>query len=218
MKTNLLKISIIAILLLQLQQGHSQGTFVNLDFENPILPLVPVNFQVPIIKAMPGWTGYIGGIQITQVVYNTVPIGSSGITLQGPGSLSPILQGQYTVAMGPGQQGFTTAIGQTGTLPNNAQSMTFYIQSGSAFSVTFAGQQIPLVAVGSTSNATIVGGDISSFAGQTGQLLFQGGGELDFIQFSPSPIPEPSCLALFGIGTLLLGVFRKLNWARRTRP
>jgi len=196
------------------QRCHSQGAFVNLDFEHPFLPLIPVNSQVPITKAMPGWTGYIGGVQISNVIFNTIGTGSSGIDFQGPGSLQPILQGQYTVGMGPGQQGFTTAIGQTGTLPSNIQSLTFYIHPGSGFSVTFAGQQISLVTVGNTSVATIVGGDISAFAGQTGQLLFQGGGELDNIQFSTSPIPEPSCLALFGVGAMLIGFFRLRNSSR----
>jgi hypothetical protein len=200
------------LLLAGRQLGFSQGTFANLDFEHPELPLIPdAGFRVAITNAMPGWTGYIGGIQITKVVYNTVGIGSSEIDFQGPGSLEPILQGNYTVGMGPGGQGLTTAIGQIGTLPSNAMSMSFYIQPGSLFAVTFAGQQILLTAIGSTSNATIEGGDISAFAGQTGQLLFQGGGELDNIQFSTQPIPEPNGMSLLGAGALLLGFFRCRN-------
>ena len=203
------------LLLAGRQLGFSQSTFVDLDFEHPILPLIPDAFgRVAITNAMPGWTGYIGGIQITKVIYNTVGIGSSEIDFQGPGSLEPILQGNYTVGMGPGGQGLTTAIGQIGTLPSNAMSMSFYIQPGSLFAVTFAGQQIPLTAIGSTSNATIMGGDISAFAGQTGQLLFQGGGELDNIQFSPNAIPERSSFALLGTGALLLGFFRRRNSSR----
>jgi hypothetical protein len=206
MKINLNITVITIILLLKTQCGYSQGTFVDLDFEHPVLPLIPdAGFKVAITNAMPGWSGYIGGIQITKVIYNTVGIGSSEIDFQGPGSLEPILQGNYTVGMGPSGQGFTTAIGQIGTLPSNAMSMSFYIQPGSLFAVTFAGQQIPLTAIGSTSNATIMGGDISAFAGQTGQLLFQGGGELDNIQFSSQSIPEPSGLALLSTGALLLG-------------
>src|ERR1022692_4564550 len=104
--------------------------------------------------------------------------------------------------------------GQIGTLPSNAISMSFYIQPGSLFAVTFAGQQIPLTAIGSTFNATIMGGDISAYAGQTGQLLFQGGGELDNIQFSPNAIPERSSFALLGTGALLLGFFRRRNSSR----
>jgi hypothetical protein len=68
--------------------------------------------------------------------------------------------------------------------------------------------------IGSASAATIVGEDISSFAGQTGQLLFQGGGELDNIVFSTQPIPEPSSFVLFGTSALLLGFFRRRNSSR----
>jgi hypothetical protein len=73
------------------------------------------------------------------------------------------------------------------------------------FTVTFAGQQIPVIMLGSTSTATILGGDIASFAGQTGELRFQGGGELDNIQFSNSPVPEPGVFGLTALGALLLG-------------
>ena len=59
-----------------------QGTFENLDFEHPVLPLMPVDFQVPITNALPGWTGYIDGVQVDKVLYNTVSIGSSEIDLQ----------------------------------------------------------------------------------------------------------------------------------------
>lgn len=45
----------------------------------------------------------------------------------------------------------------------------------------------------------------SGLAGQTGQLLFTGGGLFDDIQFSNQPIPEPSALGLVSIGSVLLG-------------
>ena len=39
--------------------------------------------------------------------------------------------------------------------------------------------------------------DISPFAGRTGELRFSGGsGNLDFIQFSSSTVPEPSVVVL----------------------
>jgi hypothetical protein len=74
-----------------------------------------------------------------------------------------------------------------------------------AYTVTFAGQPIPLVALGSTSTYTIFGGDISTFANQTGELLLQGGGLLDAIQFSSQRTPEPSIFGLFTLGALLVG-------------
>ena len=52
---------------------------------------------------------------------------------------------------------------------------------------------------------TVFGGDISSFANQAGELLFQGGGLLDAVQFSNVPIPEPSVFGLSSLGGLLLG-------------
>ena len=182
-----------------------QGTFENLDFEHPVLPLMPVDFQVPITKALPGWTGYIGGVQVDYVIYNTISIGSSEIDLQGPGSLEPILEGSYTVGMGPSTQGLPTAIAQVGTVPSSAKSLSFYVYDDSAFTVTFRGTQIPVSVVGSTSTARILGGDISAFAGQTGELRFQGGGELDNIQFSDLGVPEPGEAALAALGLLLLG-------------
>ena len=71
--------------------------------------------------------------------------------------------------------------------------------------MTFAGQPIPVVTLGSTARYITFGGDISPFAGQTGELLFQGNGGLDNIFLSNLPIPEPGLLNLFGLGALVLG-------------
>ncbi len=52
--------------------------------------------------------------------------------------------------------------------------------------------------LGTSSNGRAIwGGDISSFQGQTRQLVLFGPGSLDFIQFSNQPIPEPSVFGLF---------------------
>jgi hypothetical protein len=62
-------------------------------------------------------------------------------------------------------------------------------------------------------NFNVYGGDISAFAGQSGQLEFRGAGTLDNTFFSPQPIPEPGMLGLFSVSALLLG------WrARRKKP
>lgn len=184
------------------RSAHPQGTFANLGFESPILPLVADEaFTVPIASGLPGWTGYIGGNQVDRILYNTLSIGASAITLQGPGSSQPIFHGNYIVIMGPGTQGLTTAIAQTGTVPDGAQSLRFYA-SGS-FQVFFDNQPIPLVVLETRPNYTIRGGDISSFANQAGELRFQGGGYLDNIFFSTEPIPEPSTLGLVALGALL---------------
>ena len=49
-------------------------------------------------------------------------------------------------------------------------------------------------------------GEISPYAGQTAELRFTvptAGGSLDYIQFSTTPVPEPSTWALLGLGGAL---------------
>jgi hypothetical protein len=73
-----------AVLLATLSRGFGQGTFQNLNFESPVLPLTPDGFsQVPIANAIPGWQGYIGINQVSTITYNTISIGAAAITLQG---------------------------------------------------------------------------------------------------------------------------------------
>ncbi len=175
-------------------RGYSQGTFVNLGFENPVLPLTPVNSEVPITNGLPGWVGYIAGDQVDHVLYNTVSIGAAAISLQGPGSLAPVLEGNYSAILQCSFGGLNSAaIGQTGQIPLDAQSLVFFEQNFGSLNVTFAGQPISLVRLGSGANYDIIGGDISAFAGQTGELRFitapNSSGVLDYIQFSNQVVP-----------------------------
>ena len=214
MNTKLNKqIIVIALLMATCGIGRSQS-FVNLRFESPVLPLVPDGgFQVPIANALPGWTGYIGGSQVSSVAYNAVSIGAPSISLQGTGSTFPPIQGNYSVLFQPYFS--TVAIGQVGQIPSNANSLQFYSGSGS-LQASFAGQAIPLVQLGSTSNYLIFGGDVSAWAGTSGELRFTlpsiqftyGEPFLDNIFFSTQSIPEPSTYSLFGCGVLLLGAAR----------
>jgi hypothetical protein len=103
--------------------------------------------------------------------------------------------------MGPPSEG---AIFQTGQIPAGSQSIRFYGGGARQFSLAFFSQNIPLTAVASGPNYTIFGGDVSMFAGQTGQLLFEGNGLLDNIVFSPTAILEPSVLGMFAAGAVLL--------------
>jgi hypothetical protein len=213
-KANLkFKVSFCCLLGAAVFSGFSQD-FINLDFESPAWvsdPTVPAPngiFISPTI-AIPGWTAYVGGNQVNQIIYNTRPLDAGEVTLQGPGSstLTPI-EGNYTVEL-YGSSRFepqqSAAIGQTGQIPANAMSLTFW---GYSTDVSFGGQALSLVLLGTTPNYDIYGADISSFAGKTGQLLFTAQPKnldiIDNIQFSTSPVPEPNSFGLFAAGCLFV--------------
>jgi PEP-CTERM motif len=195
-----LKIFFAALLLCQ--SSHAQG-FVDLNFESATN------------NTIPGWTAYLGSIAQTVVPYNGLSLGGANVSIidtNNTGGLLP-LRGKYSVLLQGSSFGAPTAasVGQTGQIPINTLSLLFF-QSLTVYGlqVTFNGQAIPLFQTGATTNYAIMGGDISAFAGQTGQLLFSalpnlGNALLDNIQFSSSPIPEPSSLALVALGCGLFG-------------
>jgi hypothetical protein len=196
-------------LLLSAARAQAQGTFQNLNFEQAQVPSVPFGQggdPVSVSNGVPGWAVYLGGVQQTTMFHNDTSLGAAEVAILGPQWFSDqILEGSYTVSLQPATAGppTTTAIGQTGLVPATAQSLRFYGRG--AYTVTFAGQPIPLETLATTSSYTIFGGDISAFGNQTGQLLFQGGGLLDGIQFSDQAVPEPSILDLSALGALVFG-------------
>jgi hypothetical protein len=214
MNRNFCKHVVVAVLLIIGQlAGRSQGTFVNLDFESPILPLTPDPFfQVPITNALPGWAGYIGGSQVDRVVYNTVSLGAAAISFHDSMSLETPFNGSHFVILQSSFPGgsISPTLAQTGQIPGSAQSLVFYYYNVN-IQVSFAGQSLTvfdLGAAGGTSQYRRAGADITGLAGQTGELRFSAinsGGSLDFIQFSNEPIPEPNALGLLAFGALLLG-------------
>lgn len=187
--------------------------FSNMDFEIAIQPLVPDGaFRVPIDKAMPGWTEYAGGVLYDKVIYNELSAGGGSISLQGPGSLQPILQGNYSVVMqGPSYVlGGSFALGQTGQVPVTAKSLQFWAYNLGGIEVSFDNHLLPYAAIEVGSEYTTYGADISQFTGQTGELKFtappQTGATLDNIRFSSEPIvvPEPGTISLFALGAFAL--------------
>ncbi len=211
--------------------AQAQGTFQNLNFESANLsPIVSGQYggEVAISSALPGWSATIGGVAVTQVLQNNYTLGEASISIFGPSwnDVDPgIIDGNYTVflqAFNPGQG--NVSLWQTGTIPANAASLQFsawnYTSVNEAFSVSFAGNSLSPVSLGSGQSAsgqayTVYGVSIAPYAGQTGQLEFTAFGgqgpdwiELDDIAFSPNGVPEPSTLALVVIGGLALAARR----------
>lgn len=222
MKTNIIRNAIIfAVVSCCITNGTAQG-FINLNFESASVPDVPTNQQgafVSVASGMPGWTAAYGGTP-GQIGHNNFSAGGAFVCIEGPQwSSMQILQGNYTAYIVGAQFSGTTSayIAQTGQIPADSMSVQFYIdQSGfDNFQVTFGGQAIPIEQLGTGPNYYRMGGDISSFAGQTGELRFTAlpntGGLLDNIIFSTSPVPEPGSLALLTAGAILLGLRRWRN-------
>lgn len=211
--------STISILLLVICQSGWAQPFTNLNFESVNASLTSPGQILP-INVLPGWAFSLvpiydgisfGGAMISLQDSNTTggSVGFSVLPLQG--NYSVLLQGSTLAAA------TTASIGQTGTIPNTAQSLTFFAEMGGTVQVSFSGQALSFVAISNTLNYTVYGADISPFAGQTGQLLFtvpvQNSALLDNIQFSSVPIPEPSVVALGVLGACVLGFH-----FRRNRP
>jgi len=207
-------------LLILCRSGHAQG-FINLDFESAHLSSYGAGpASVPALSAVPGWTVYYQGNPYPYILYNAVSLGGAAVILEGTNADYPLppIQGNWFVHIQGGwSNGGSAGIGQTGQIPIDAQTLVFW-GSYENMIISFSGQPLTFAVLGGTPNYTIYGADISAYAGQIGELLFTGldgssrpgpfpyggGGFIDNIQFSPSPVPEPSNLALGVLGGLLL--------------
>jgi hypothetical protein len=203
---------IILIIFIQfLSRGAEAQGFVNLNFESANVSGFSTG-SVPTTNTFPSWTAYIAGVQQSSVIYDTRPLDNAAVTLQGTNSdsLTPI-QGNFTAwLLGSSRfasQQQSVGLGQTGQVPVSAESLIFWGYVGST-DVSFAGHTLSLIEIGNTANYNIYGANISSYAGQTGQLLFtvQPGFNdvIDNIQFSSNIVPEPSTLGLSALGGLFV--------------
>jgi PEP-CTERM motif len=217
MKTTIIKIGIVGASLLTVAQfGLCQG-FVNLDFESariiPITGSPNYPYDIATSNAVPGWSVYYGANPQSQITYNDPALGSTFVTLYATNGYQ--LAGNYSVLLQGGGTASAATISETGLVPVSAESLLFYGAGNSSISsglvVSMDGQDLSLSVIANELNYTVYGADISSFAGQTETLSFSAleafGGynnwNIDNIQFLASPIPEPSTLALVGLGGLL---------------
>ena len=199
-------------------KGFSQG-FYNLAFESAkIIPIAGnpyYPYGIAVSNAMPGWTvtGFGDTNAATWITYNDPAAGSSWVNLwatngqQIGGSFSVLLQG----GIGTG-----VSIAQTGLVPSSAQSLEFEAQPGNGtLLVSLGGQNLAYSAIATGANYTLYAASISGFSGLNETLMlsavgYNGGGgvnnwNIDNIQFSSTPAPEPGAWALTGLGGGLLG-------------
>jgi hypothetical protein len=214
--------------------AQAQGTFQNLDFEqaNPVMTTDPSSpfyfYGVTVASALPGWNVDINNIPQDSIFPNALPPDLAAVSLLGPnpsGQTFGIISGNYSALVESGfltgtTTGVSASIWQLGVIPATTQSMEFkaWPLSPTDFTVSFNGNILTPIALGSGPNYTLYGVNIAPYAGELGGLRFTvpfaapSGNELglDDIAFSPnSVVPEPSILALGAIGGLLFGA-RKL--------
>jgi len=212
---------LVVILANVLQRTLGQG-FLNLDFESADLSAYGNGAQsVPTITAIPYWTAYAFGNPRSDVWFNGIYPSGSGVCIENsnnPFGLPQVQGGNFIVVQGSNSRFYvgSAAIGQTGQIPSWAMSMILWGAMGTATTnVTFNGVFLPLslTSVVYDSSGTnyayaIYSADVSTFAGQTGELRFTAYANqvllFDNIQFSTSPVPEPSVISLFGICTVFL--------------
>ena len=199
----------VVALLMGNQPGFAQG-FVNLDFEAANVPS-SYTFSANAAEILPDWT-----VIAPYVSYDDPSLSGNSISIMDANGYPPHpIQGVYFAFLSSGNTpgtGVTISLSQNGTIPLGTESMTFWGNIG-GLQITFDGQSLAFSELGSTANYNIYGANVSQFAGDSGQLLFSlpaydGSAALDNIQFSPSPVPEPSTLALCALGGLLLVVSR----------
>jgi hypothetical protein len=196
----------------------SGQSFVNLNFEQSIVVSSNYDSEFGIYIGTAnvlGWTGYLGANKETAILYNNFTLGNAGIDVVGQGVGA--IEGQFTLVLQPGfdpfgsGQNVDASMSQTGRVPLYAQSLQFKASIFSSFSVSLGGQNLSLIPLGTGANYTLYGADISQFAGQVETLAITALAApnsvdyFDSIVFSPSAVPEPSALSLFGICVLFFG-------------
>lgn len=186
---------------------RGQGSFQNLNFESAVPPLNPTGTAIE--QAMPGWAAYLGDEPTFIVYINGVSLGGASVGLRDSSAASmPSLIGSYSAELfdglppSMGGDGKIASLGQTGTIPAGTLSLRFVATSLSPV-VSFAGNTLAVQQVGNTARYNIFAGDISSFAGQTGELRFSQTGLFDQVSFSTVAVPEPGTMALLLAGGLL---------------
>jgi hypothetical protein len=214
MKT--LRIVCFAAITLVLLRNVSGQSFIDLNFEQSKIVSSNYDSEFDIYYGtaiVPGWTGYLGTNLDTTILWNNGTLGNASIDVISPGGPGGAIEGKFTLWLqqGGGNPFVSASMSQTGLVPADAQSLQFKANIWQPLSVSLGGQDLSLIQLGTGTNYTLYGADISQFAGQVEPLVFtalagpnESGDFIDSIVFSPSSVPEPSAFSLFSICILFL--------------
>jgi hypothetical protein len=202
----------------------AQGTFQNLNFEAANLSGYQPGF-VPTTSAFPDWQALIGASPASAVLYDDVSIGAPEIAIMDDKTGYVPIQGSYTAYLMSavvGTVSTSVTLSQTGLVPTGTESIQLDANQApySSFVVTLGGDTINMVPLETFANYTLYGGNVSAWAGQDASLSITELPpasqeyspsllELDNIVFSTQSVPEPSPLALTGVGALLFALYRR---------
>ncbi len=219
-----LLISCLTTLLMGTSLGNSQW-FLNPDFEKK--PKFTTNVFNTVTATLQNWNwspiGNYINTDTNSVAYNNIALDAPAVTLQGTNSpYYPAIQGNYSVLLQGGsfaipQSEAGASISQTGEIPPGTQSIMYWVKqtafyANETFQMTFNGQPLTSIVTSSTANYSVYAANVSADAGQTGLLQFsvpwQTAFMIDNIQFSDSPIPEPSDISLIAFGIVVFGIYR----------
>jgi hypothetical protein len=212
---------LITLILIIKQSAQAQG-FANLNFESASVSGYTPDSQVPIGSALPGWSGFYGNNQTSQVGYDFISLGAAVISVID--SNAPVfapLEGNYSALLFGGS-GVSATISQTGTISGGTQSLLMDAWSYDASPiVAINGEPIIMIPLQTFANYTLYGGAVpAADVGPSVTLSFTepapatGGPsefELDNISFSPNAVPEPSPLGLTGVGGILFALYRRVS-------
>lgn len=210
--------------------------FQNLDFESPVLPLVPINPPEPYVlfsSAFPGWQGFVGTNVEALAKYNNVGLATAGISIfdQNP------IEGNYTAFLQAGsylahlEQILPATLSQTGDVPAEASLIQLKAWAAGVvgpplWSVTLAGQPITMTPLETGPNYTLYSGDISAFSGQTVEFRISAlynepygepGGFTALTFDSVTFVPEPGPVALSVVGLAVAGLVHRHRRSNRAK-
>lgn len=198
-------------------------TFTNLDFEAAVVTSsIPPFGLLDWNLAAPGW-GHSTGADIVYQGITHVGINQWFLLVDSANQPGGPLSGNYSMRFASGHESSSLSspwinayLSQVGVIPTDARSLT--LMANGPLAVSINGAVAPLISLGGSSFAV----DVSPYSGATAEIRFTNTSlqffdavNLDAVEFSASPVPEPATWLLLCMGAIGASAFRR---ARRTRP